>query len=222
MTDNFPVTTTGRDGLDELRREVAELRVSRERLVLAADGDSRRIERALHEGVQQDLVALAVDLQLAGRMLEAEPDRARALLKGMERDVRKALAETARLAQRIHQPLLDQGLAVALRAAVSSLGIAATVEVASDDRYPEPVARSVYLCCVEVLECAGADSRATVTVRADDGEVSFEALVDGPSSACAGLDALRDRVEALGGRLTVAGDPGVAGITGVLPLGRWR
>jgi signal transduction histidine kinase len=216
------VTKTGTDALDDLGREVAELRASRERLVLAADAGNHRIERALHEGIQQDLVALAVNLQLAGRMVDADPAAARVMLGTMERDVREALVEAAQLAQRIHQPLLEQGLGVALRAAVSSLGIVATIDVAAGDRYPEPVARSIYLCCVEVLEPAAADAHATVTVRHDADEVTFEVILDGAPSASRELEVMRDRIEALGGRLTVAGDPGGARVSGALPLARWR
>jgi signal transduction histidine kinase len=222
MTDNSDVTKTGTGGLDDARREVAELRASRERLVLAADAESHRTERALHEGVQQHLVALAVSLQLASRMVEADPAAAKALLETMEGDVRDALVEAAQLAQRIHQPLLEQGLGVALRAAVSSLGVRATVDVAAGDRYPEPVARSIYLCCVEVLESAVADAHVTVTVRHDADEVAFEVCLGGALPGSLELDGMQDRIEALGGRLTGADQTDGARVSGALPLTRWR
>src|SRR6266508_5642563 len=98
-----------RETLDQLRVEVADLRASRERLVLAADADRRRIERDLHEGVQQHLVALAVNLQIAATLTDADPAAAKALLQEMGADVQQAVDETAQLAQRIYPQLLQAG-----------------------------------------------------------------------------------------------------------------
>jgi signal transduction histidine kinase len=217
-----------RETLDRLRDEVAELRASRERLVLAADADRRRIERDLHEGVQQDLVALAVNLQLAGPLVDADPAAAKALLEEMGRDVQQALDETAGLAQRIYPPLLAPGgLAAELRSAAGCAGVPAAVEVAPGSTYPPEIARTVYWCWLEALECAGDEARATVTVREEVGALTFEIVEEGArSAATAGgsdtrLDRLRDRVEALGGRLTVESDPGRGTrVYGSLPLSR--
>ncbi|HEU5212404.1 MAG TPA: histidine kinase, partial [Gaiellaceae bacterium] len=110
-----------RESLDRLRLEVGELRASRKRLVLAADADRRKIERELHEGPQQDLVAVAANLQLASRLVEDDPAAAKALLDEMRRDVREALDVTRKLADRVYPPLLDDGgLGVALRSAAAS------------------------------------------------------------------------------------------------------
>ena len=98
-----------RETLDRFRLEVEELRASRERLVLAADADRRRIERDLHAGVQQQLVALAVNLQLAGALAGADPAGATRLLAELERDVQQLLDEAAQLAHRIYPPLLEAG-----------------------------------------------------------------------------------------------------------------
>jgi len=241
MTDNFRRVTTRRsinlevphvetlqESLDRLRLEVAELRASRERLVLAADADRRRIERELHEGVQQHLVALAVNLQLASQLADSDPAAAKALLEEIGRDVQQALDETAQLAQRIYPPLLEAGgLASALRLAAVSAGIPVSVEVAVGASYPPEVAGTVYLCCLEALEHAGAWARVTVTVRDEEGALAFEVIGDGVRSAAAaarsaaGLDRLRDRVEALGGRLTVRSEPGRdTHVSGSLPLSR--
>lgn len=207
--------------LDRLRLELAELRASRKRLVLAADADRRRIERDLHEGVQQHLVALAVNLQLAGQSLDADPAAAKALLAEMGRDVQQALDETAQLAQRIYPPLLEaDGLAAALRSAAVSAGIRASFKVVAGANYPPEIARAVYWCCLEVLELAAAGARATVTVRDDEGALAFEVVQDGARSD-SGLDRLRDRVEALGGRLTIRSEPGRGiRVSGSLPLSR--
>lgn len=200
--------------LDRLRVEVAELNASRKRLVQAADAEHRTIERDLHQGVQQHLVGLAVNLQLASQSVDADPEEAKALLEELERDVQKALDETAQLAQRIYAPLLEAGgLAAALRSAATSIGIPVSVEVERVEGWPPEVLRTVYLCCLEALEHAGADARVTISVRREEGAIAFEVVEDGGRSvaatalADAGLDRLRDRIEALGGRLTVQSEP---------------
>jgi signal transduction histidine kinase len=232
MTDNFGKSTTRRsitlearhvealrEEVDRLRLEVAELRASRRRLVLAADADRRMIERDLHEGVQQHLVALAVNLQLAGTLADDDPAAAKALLNEMGRDVQQALDETAQLAQRIYPPLLEAGgLAAALRFAAVSAGIRVSLEVAAGARYPPEVAGAIYWCCLEAFEHADTGAHATVTVREEEGAVAFEVVEDG-SRSDAGLDRLRDRVEALGGRLTIRSEPGRSTrVSGSLPL----
>jgi signal transduction histidine kinase len=202
-----------REELGRLHAEVAELRASRARLILAADADCRGIERDLHDGPQQQLVALAVNLQLAGELVDADPAAAKALLEEMERDVQQALDEAARLAQRIYVPLLEAGgLAAALRSAAVSAGIPASVNVAAGSSYPPEISRTVYLWWLEVLGHAGGEARATVTVREEDGALIFEFVEAGARLAAAAggsstrLDRVRDRVEALGGRLTVESD----------------
>jgi signal transduction histidine kinase len=189
--------------------------------VLASDADRHSFERDLHKGVQQHLVALAVNLQFAGPLADTDPSAAKALLEEMGRDVQQALDETARLAQRIHPPLLVAGgLAAALRSAAVSAGVPASVEVTANASYPPEVARTVYLCCLEALEHANAEARATITVREEEGAVAFEVVGDGAGSY-SGLDRLRDRVEALGGRLTIRSEPGRGTrVAGSLPLSR--
>jgi signal transduction histidine kinase len=209
-----------RETLDRFRLEVEELRASRERLVLAADADRRRIERDLHAGVQQQLVALAVNLQQAGALAGADPAGATRLLAELERDVQQLLDEAAQLAQRIYPPLLEAGLAATLRLAAVSAGIPVTVDVEAGASYPPEVAETVYLCWVEVLENAGAGSRPAVSVRAENGWVSFEVVSPGATSD-AGLEALLDRAEALGGRLTIQTEAdGVTRVSGSLPVAR--
>jgi signal transduction histidine kinase len=232
MTDNFREPTTRRsitleashvealrDTLDGLRREVAELRASRKRLVLAAEADRRLIERDLHAGVQQHLVALAVNLQRASTLVDADPAAAKALLEELGHDVQQALDETAQLAERIYAPLLGAGgLAASLRSAAMRAGISVSVEVAAGASYSPEIAGTVYLCCLEALEHAGA--RATVEVRDEEGMLAFEVVGDEGRSA-AGLDGLRDRVEALGGRLTIRPEPGRGTrVSGSLPVAR--
>ena len=231
MTDNSVIATRRsialeprhvealRERLDRLRLEVAELRASRRRVVLAADTDRRMIERELHARVQQHLVALSVKLQLADQLADADPASAKALLAEMGRDVQLALDEAAQLAQRIYPPLLEAGgLAVALRSAAANAGIRVSLDVAAEASYPPAVAGALYWCCLEALEHAGAGAHAKVIVRDEGGAVAFEVIEDG-SRSDAGLDRLRDRIEALGGRLTIRSAPGRGTrVSGSLPL----
>ena len=205
--------------LDQLRSEVAGLRASRERLVLAADADRRAIERELHRGVQQHLVALAVNLQLAGMQVDADPGGAKAAIEDMRRDVEQAAGEAAELAQRIHPPLLDAGLGVAVRESVASLGFPVSVDVATTALCPPAVARTVLLCCRQLLERPGAGAPASVTVREEDGDVVVGVVVNDATPDDPG--GLRDRVEALGGRLALETAPGgPTRLTASLPVSR--
>jgi signal transduction histidine kinase len=193
--------------LDRLRVEVAELHASRKRLVLAAEADRRGIERDLHKGVQQHLIALAVNVQVAGRLTGPDPAAAKTLLQQIEREVQEALDVTAQLAQRIYPPLLESsGLAAALRSAAAKAGVAASVEVEAGAGYPPEIAASVYACWREALESVDA-ARASITVREDGAPLDVE-IVEGRGRSGAGLERLRDRVEALGGRLTTTTEPG--------------
>ena len=191
--------------LDRLRLEVAELRASRRRLVLAADADRRRIERELHDGLQQELVALAVNLQHARRLVDVDPVPARTLLDEMRQDVQEALDGIRELAHRIYPPLLEAGgLTAALRTAAVSAGASADVQVTADATGPPEVAATLYFCCVEALEHVGTEP--TVTVREQDGSLAFE--IAGSGAAGTDFGGLRERVEALGGRLTIEVEPG--------------
>jgi signal transduction histidine kinase len=188
-----------------LSAEVAKLREAQKRLVLASDADRSRLERALHEGVQQRLVALAVSVQLA----EASSEE-------MERELQDALAESALLAQRIYPALLDAGgLAAALRAVAT--GTSASVNVAAGLDCGPHLARTIYWCWLETLERADG-ARATITVGLEDDAVTFDIV---GRSASGALDGLRKRARALGGELTVEADArGETHLHGWLPLGR--
>jgi signal transduction histidine kinase len=210
------------ESLDRLRLEVTELRASLERVVLAADAERRTIERDLHDGPQQHLVALAANIQRARGLTDTDPAAARVLLDELSRDVLQALDESAKLAHRIYPPLLEAGgLSAALRAAAVSLGVQTRVEVLpSDTEYPQEVAGAVYFCCLDVLQHTGEGARAQIAVRDEDAALAFEVTVD-VSSATPVSQALDDRVAALGGRLmirTTAG--GGTQVSGSLPFSR--
>ena len=180
-----------------------------QRLVLAADADRRAIERELHRGVHQYLVALATTLQLARRAAESDPEALGPLLDEMERDVRRALDETALLAQRIYPATLELGgLAALLRSAAVQAGVPASVDVSAGSDCAPEVALTVYLCWLAAL---GSGRQASISVKEVDEMLGFELAAE---DLGAELDRLRDRVEALGGSLTI--EPGR--LSGSLPL----
>lgn len=227
MTDNSPHTgghrteaeheETAPDELERVRRDVAELRASRARLVRAADAERRAIERELHTGVQQDLVALALNLELAGQLLEADPGAARGLFEEMRGDVQRAVETAAQLAQRIAPPLLEAGgLAMALRGAFASAGVPVSLDVAASSGHEADVAATVYVCCLAVLAGAPPGARASVSVHDHDDATAFEIRVDVRIDG--ELTHLRDRVEALGGMLTIAPESTGIRLSGSLPV----
>ena len=177
------------------------------RALLRTDDDERRaIERGLHDGVQQELIALAVNLQVTRRLVETDPEAAARLLDDMRVDVAHALDDVRELAHRIHPPLLDtQGLVAALRMAAAAAPIPTRVEGAVDGVVPPEVAVTVYRCCVATLAAAeGANPSATVAVRTGDGVLEFEVALSGAGVDAGALDRLDARVDALGGVLEIA------------------
>ena len=229
MTDNFPRSpgtgghpleidqTDEQPTLDGLRREIEELRASRRRLALAADAERRDIERDLHDGVQQDLVGLAAHLEVAAGSVDSDPAAAKALLEELRRETRRALTEMQQLANRVFPSLLDAGGLVAeLRAAASRAGVPA--RIAADAAAPPEVAGAVYFCVLDVFERAPAGTPVDVNVRVEGGGVAFEIGVDGDLGS--ERRAPHDRVEALGGRVTITARDGRTTVAGSLPISR--
>ena len=192
----------------ELRREVAELRASRARVLTAADEQRRSIERELHDGAMQHLVALAVNLQLAGGLVETDSPAAAELLDEMLHDVHDALDDVRRLAWRVYPSLLlDRGLREALRAAASLVGIPTRVEAADVGRLAPELEASIYFCCVELLQhAAEGGGHATVRVRSERDVVRFEVTLESADVEqwkTRDLSRAADRLGAFGGRLVV-------------------
>ena len=186
-----------------MQGEIADLRASRRRLVSAADADRRALEGALHDGVQQHLVALAVDVRRVAGLVDADPVAAKALLDEMTANARTAIAEATALAERIYPPLLAvRGLATAIRSAAERLGVSVVVDAPAGASYQPAIATAVYWACVETLSFASGGSEATVSVLDTGGMLTFEVGVDRrlPDD---GSTRLRDRVEALDGRVEV-------------------
>ena len=191
------------DVVDRLKAEVAELRRSRKRLARASDADRREIERALHDGVQQHLVALAVDLRRLAGLVDDQPGAAKALLDTMAANLREALAEATALAQNVYPALLEgRGLAISLRSAADSAGVTVLVDVPAGADYPPEINAAIYWSCVEALASASPGSEATVALREADSAVTFEVAIAGREPQ-GRIERLRDRIEALDGRLSV-------------------
>jgi signal transduction histidine kinase len=207
--------------LEQLRVEVEELRGALKRLVVAADADRRMVERELHDGVHQHLIALAVNLQLAGQASDSDTASAKTLLEEMSRDVQHALDELSLLAQRIYPaPLGTGGLGTLLRSAAVSAGLPASVNVAAPSNHPPEVVMTLYLCWLKVLTCGSGETPAGIRVRESEDVLVFE--LDG-NNACSDtdLDYLRDRVEALGGRFVATSESrGGTRVSGSLPFSR--
>jgi signal transduction histidine kinase len=175
-------------------------------LLLAAAADRRRIEQELHEGVQQQLVALSVNLQLADGLMNTDAAAATVLLGEIMRDVQQALDVTTRLALRIHPPLDAVGLATTLRSAAASAGVRASVDVVVRESYPAEIAAVLYWSWLDLLERVGDGSGAALRMREDNGALSFELAADGDRVEEV-FECLRDRIEALGGCVGIQVSP---------------
>jgi len=200
--------------LHRLRLELTELRASRKRLVLAANADRHAFEHELHEGLQQDVVALAVNLQLVSKLVDVDLAAAQTLLEEMGCHLQQAIDSSGRLAARIYPPLLGSGLALALRAAASTADVTLHVDVAETHDL-DAASSAAAVCCLEALEHAGPGARASVALS-EEGHLTFE-IVDADESA-EWLSDLLDRVEALDGRLTIeTPEGGGTRVAGSLP-----
>lgn len=210
--------------------QVKELRASRTRVVLAADAERRRIERNLHDGAQQHLIGLAIQLRLARDLADSHPAKAKELLGALDDEVQATLDQVRDLAHGIYPPLLqDRGLPDALAAAALRAPIGTRVDAQGLGRYPPDVEATVYFCCLEALQNAakhaGEGATVTVRVRASEGSLSFDVADDGSGfdavngRAGVGMTNMRDRVGALGGSLRVDSEQGTGTtVSGTIPL----
>ena len=197
---------------------IADLRSSRQRLVAAQDEERRRLERNIHDGAQQQLVALAVKERLAVSLVGRDDDRLRALLTDLQSETSEALEDLRDLARGIYPPLLaDQGLAAALEGQARKSPVAIEVEPDRIGRYPQELEAAVYFSCLEALQnvakYAGA-TKATVRLSQANGDLTFEVIDDGvgfdPAAASrgSGLQGIADRLAALGGSVDIRSAPG--------------
>jgi signal transduction histidine kinase len=227
---NVRLTAELQTRVDQVTRQARELRASRQRIVAAQDDERRRLERNIHDGAQQHLVALAVRLRMATSAATKDPEAAMGMLHELEEQAADALETLRDLARGIYPPVLsDQGLAAALTAQAVKFPMRVDVLSGALRRHSPELEAAVYFCCLEALQnvakYAGAD-RTVVRLHEEDGVLSFSVVDDG-----AGYDALRvptgsglqnmtDRIEALGGSLRIASTPGRGtSVTGRVPVG---
>ena len=216
--------------LDRLRRQADELQASRGRLVAAADEERRRIERNLHDGAQQYLVAIAIKARLIEQVSGRDPERALQLVHQLQQDATAALDELRALAHGIYPPLLSSsGLAEALSAACRRAPLPASVEVNGVGRHPAEIESAVYFCCLEALQnagkYAGPGAAARIRLWEEQEALRFEVTDDGSGfdsdgqNTGAGLTNMRDRLGAVGGSITIESAPGRGTkLSGTLPL----
>jgi signal transduction histidine kinase len=200
----------------ELRARLAELQASRARLVEATDAERRRIERDLHDGTQQRLVSIAMSLGLLESKLPGEPAAAQPLVREAREGLALALQELRELTQGIHPPLLaERGLGAALEELCRRAPLPARVHIDLQGRFSDQVESATYFFTSEALANAAKHSHARaleVSAALRDGWLTLEVSDDGIGGAAigggSGLRGLADRVEALGGRMTLSSPPG--------------
>jgi signal transduction histidine kinase len=215
----------------ELHLSLRELQESRARMLNAVDEERQRIERDLHDGAQQRLVALRVALQLAAETAISNPRRTTELLDKLGTDVEQILDEVRALARGVYPPLLaDHGIGPALQAAANEGPLRTRVHYGGLGRYSQRIESAVYFCCLEALQNAAkhAEAESAVVALAETEELHFQVSDDGhgfevPREGGAGLENMRDRIAALGGRLTIESAPGRGTrVRGTVPIGMAR
>ena len=201
----------------ELRAQLAELRATQARIVSAGDEERRRLERDLHDGVQQRLLSLGLALQLAQAELGADGDGAVALVREAEAELASALEELRELAQGIHPAVLtEHGLEPALRTLATRSPVPVEILRVPDERLPAPVEAAAYFVVCEALANAAKHAHASalsVEVTCDDGFLVVNIEDDGCGGAQprpgSGLAGLADRLHALSGELAIDSDRGL-------------
>ena len=220
----------------DLRVQADELRASRQHIVAAQGQERRRIERDLHDGAQQHLVAMAVNLQVAQNLIRSDPTEAEALVSEVRGQVSEALGTLRDLARGIYPPALaDHGLGAALEAHIVKSCPAVRLETdaqVADQRCTPEIEAAAYFCVLEALQnCAKHAAHALVCVRlhGESEQMTFEVSDDGPGllwerpHGGTGLQGMADRLAAVGGSLVIRSEPGRGTIvTGRLPVERMR
>ena len=211
---------------------IEDLRASRRRIVTAQDERAKRLERDIHDGAQQQLVALSVKLRLAEAHVERDPATLGETLAQLQLDANDALENLRDLARGIYPPLLaDRGLVAALDAQARKASMPVVVAADGVGRYAPEVEAAVYFCALEALNNAAKYARASevrVTLSGVDGRLAFTVNDDGrgfdPAAAGSGtgLQGMADRLEAVGGHCTVTSSPtagtSVQGAVPTVPL----
>jgi signal transduction histidine kinase len=203
---------------EELKLRLVDLRAAQKRLVAAQDAERRRLERNIHDGAQQQLVALAVKSRLARQLTERDPVKAAVMLEQIETETQQALEDLRDLARGIYPPLLaDKGLPDALAAQARKSPVPTQVSATDVDRYPQEVEAAVYFSVLEALQNVAKyaeASHAEVRIRQDGAMLTFEVRDDGHGFDPAtvgfgtGLQGMADRLAVVDGALDVESRPG--------------
>ena len=208
--------------------EIANLHTRRS-LVDAADAERRRIERNIHDGAQQQLVAIGVKAGLARALVKRDPDKAIEIIDQVCADAQAALASLRDMTRGAYPPILaDEGLAAALSAKARSAPLPVTLDAAGIGRLPKSVEIAVYFCCTEAMQNAAKHAKASsiaITIRSQVGALAFSVVDDGEGFELStvrrgvGMRSMAERVESLGGSLDVRSGSGVGTtISATIPL----
>jgi signal transduction histidine kinase len=209
-----------------------DVRESRRRIVSAQDERARTLERNIHDGAQQQLVALTVKLRLAEQLVERDPRGARELLGALQVEATSALEDLRDLARGIYPPLLaDQGLGAALQAQARKSMVPVALEVEEIGRHSQEIESAIYFSCLEALQNVAKyanASRVTIALTRTDGHLSFSVADDGvgfdtgSTTQGTGLRGIEDRLDALGGTVRIESSEGtgttVGGSVPIAPL----
>jgi signal transduction histidine kinase len=226
---NARLTADLQERVQQLAVQSRELRRSRQRIVTAQDDERRALERNIHDGAQQHLVALAVKLKLTKTLVTRSPERATAMLRQLRGEVDDTLTALRELASGIYPAALEEGgVARALEVATQDFPVPTSIEAEGLRRYPIESEATVYFCCLEALQNVAkyATARsAHVTLLDANGTVAFSVRDDGigfdPGTTVwgSGLKNISDRVEAARGTVEISSQPGAGTIiSGSIPV----
>lgn len=205
---------------EELKARLEELSASRERIVAAQDEERRRVERDIHDGAQQQLVSLKMNMGMVERLLESDPQAARGSLVALREELDSAIESLRDLARGVFPPLLEEnGLVSAVRSHVAKMRLNARVDSDSAEgkRFDRRVERAVYFTIREALQNASKhaeDAEVTISIFSDDSYLSFEVRDRGPGfdpsqvPRGSGLQNMADRIEAIGGVFDIESEVG--------------
>jgi signal transduction histidine kinase len=206
---NSQLDTALQTTLDEVRKQADALRESRARIVASGDAERRRVERNLHDGAQQHLVALAVNIRLTKDIIVDDQEAGMEMLDQLAGEVQETIQELRELAHGIYPPLLvDSGLVEALRAAANRNPLPVDIVADGIARYPSETEAAVYFCCLEALQNAAKhapDARVEVRLWEESGGLLFTVSDDGPgfdpdtAQRGHGYVNMADRLGAIGG-----------------------
>jgi signal transduction histidine kinase len=226
---NSQLDTALQTTLDELRKQADALRESRARIVASGDAERRRVERNLHDGAQQHLVALAVNLRLARDIISDDLSAGMEMLDELAGEVQETIQELRELAHGIYPPLLvDSGLVEALRAAAARNPLPVDVVAEGIGRYSSETEAAIYFCCLEALQNAAkhaVDAEVEVRLWEESGGLLFSVSDNGPgfdvekAQRGHGYVNMADRLGAIGGTVRWESEPGKgARVNGSVPL----